>query len=93
MWSRCLSFEKHLREPEADSPTDDLTEEEQRQRTRRDTRERVRQGSTDRHRGVREAGGRFTNIDGIDGPHGRSGVSSNSILHKDFISALNAEEK
>jgi histidinol-phosphatase len=42
---------------------------------------------------VREAGGRFTNIDGIDGPHGRSGVSSNSILHKDFISALNAEEK
>lgn len=40
---------------------------------------------------VREAGGAFSNIDGVDGPHGRSGVSSNGKLHSDFISSLNSK--
>ncbi len=40
---------------------------------------------------VREAGGAFSNIDGVDGPHGRSGVSSNGKLHADFISSLNSK--
>ena len=39
---------------------------------------------------VREAGGSFTNIDGAPGSHGGSGVSSNGLLHDDFIKALNA---
>ena len=30
---------------------------------------------------VREAGGRFTNLDGDDGPHGGSAVASNGLLH------------
>jgi len=38
---------------------------------------------------VREAGGTFTNIDGLSGPHGRSGLSSNGLLHPSFLSALN----
>lgn len=38
---------------------------------------------------VREAGGTFTNIDGLPGPHGRSGLSSNGLLHSSFLSALN----
>ena len=37
---------------------------------------------------VREAGGRFTNIDGVAGPHGKSGVSSNGLLHQDFLKAI-----
>ncbi len=40
---------------------------------------------------VREAGGAFSNIDGVDGPHGRSGVSSNGKLHANFISSLNSK--
>lgn len=37
---------------------------------------------------VREAGGRFTNIDGVPGSHGKSGVSSNGLLHQDFLNAI-----
>jgi len=38
---------------------------------------------------VREAGGRFTNTDGVDGPFGGSGVSSNGALHDEIIRELN----
>jgi histidinol-phosphatase len=37
---------------------------------------------------VREAGGKFTNLDGKDGPHGASAVSSNGLLHSDFIKEI-----
>ncbi len=37
---------------------------------------------------VREAGGRFTNTDGMDGPFGGSGVSTNSALHDKIIKEL-----
>ncbi|MEI8066476.1 MAG: inositol monophosphatase family protein [Actinomycetes bacterium] len=37
---------------------------------------------------VREAGGTFTNIDGVDGPHGGSAISSNGHIHHQFINAL-----
>jgi len=37
---------------------------------------------------VREAGGAFTNIDGVPGPHGMSGLSSNGLLHHDFLKAI-----
>ncbi len=39
---------------------------------------------------VREAGGTFTNLDGAPGSHGGNGVSSNTMLHKDFLNALNS---
>lgn len=38
---------------------------------------------------VREAGGRFTNIEGKDGSLGGSGLSTNAALHDYVISALN----
>jgi histidinol-phosphatase len=38
---------------------------------------------------VREAGGRFTNTDGVDGPFGGSGVSTNGALHAEIIRELN----
>ena len=38
---------------------------------------------------VREAGGKFTNIDGKAGPHGGSAISSNGLLHSDFIKEIN----
>jgi histidinol-phosphatase len=37
---------------------------------------------------VREAGGKFTNLDGKDGPHGGSAISSNALLHKDFTQGI-----
>ena len=37
---------------------------------------------------VREAGGKFTNLDGKDGPHGGSAISSNGLLHRDFIQGI-----
>ncbi len=40
---------------------------------------------------VREAGGRFTNLDGIDGPGGGNGVSSNGLLHNQLLAALNVK--
>ena len=39
---------------------------------------------------VREAGGTFTNLAGRSGSHGGNGVSSNGLLHSDFLAALNA---
>lgn len=38
---------------------------------------------------VREAGGRFTNVTGKDGPFGGSGVSTNSLLHDAVINGIN----
>ena len=38
---------------------------------------------------VREAGGKFTNIDGKDGPHGASAISSNDLLHSAFLKEIN----
>jgi len=40
---------------------------------------------------VREAGGRFTNVDGVDGPHGGNGLSTNQALHDDVVAALKIE--
>jgi histidinol-phosphatase len=37
---------------------------------------------------VREAGGKFTNLDGKPGSHGGNGVSSNGLLHEDFLKAI-----
>jgi histidinol-phosphatase len=38
---------------------------------------------------VREAGGKFTNIGGEAGPHGSSAISSNGLLHSDFLKEIN----
>ena len=38
---------------------------------------------------VREAGGRFTNLDGVDGSLGGNGLSTNAALHEYVVSALN----
>ena len=37
---------------------------------------------------VREAGGKFTNLGGKDGPHGASAISSNGLLHDAFIGEI-----
>ena len=37
---------------------------------------------------VTEAGGRFTGVDGVDGPDRGSGISSNGLLHDAVIAAL-----
>ncbi len=37
---------------------------------------------------VREAGGRFTALDGSPGPHGGSAVASNGLLHEEVLSRL-----
>ena len=37
---------------------------------------------------VREAGGVFTNIDGVPGSHGGSAVASNGLLHNEFLAAI-----
>ena len=37
---------------------------------------------------VTEAGGRFSSLDGVDGPFGGSAVSSNGVLHEAAIAAL-----
>ena len=37
---------------------------------------------------VREAGGRFTNVDGVDGSLGGSGLSTNAALHDYVVNAL-----
>jgi histidinol-phosphatase len=39
---------------------------------------------------VREAGGTFTNLAGENGPHGGNGVSSNGLLHAQFLAAINS---
>ena len=38
---------------------------------------------------VREAGGRFTNVSGIDGSLGGSGLSTNSAIHQKIVNKLN----
>jgi histidinol-phosphatase len=38
---------------------------------------------------VREAGGRFTNMAGIDGSLGGSGLSTNSVIHEKIVAKLN----
>jgi histidinol-phosphatase len=37
---------------------------------------------------IREAGGRFTNIDGVPGPHGGSAVATNGLLHDEVLARL-----
>lgn len=37
---------------------------------------------------VAEAGGRFTDLDGVDGPFGLSAVSTNAILHEETLHTL-----
>ena len=37
---------------------------------------------------VREAGGRFTNLDGADGPHGGSALATNGLLHERVLASL-----
>ena len=37
---------------------------------------------------VREAGGRFSSINGEDGPHGGSAISSNGLLHNAFLKEI-----
>lgn len=37
---------------------------------------------------VREAGGRFTNLDGVPGPHGGSAVATNALLHDHVLAGL-----
>ena len=34
---------------------------------------------------VEEAGGRYSSLEGVDGPFGASGVSSNGLLHEEFL--------
>jgi histidinol-phosphatase len=41
---------------------------------------------------VTEAGGRFTSLDGVDGPFGPNAISSNSKIHNQILSALNGKE-
>ena len=38
---------------------------------------------------VREAGGRFTGLDGADGPHRGSAVATNGVLHDQVLTTLN----
>ncbi|GAA1968148.1 histidinol-phosphatase [Kitasatospora viridis] len=37
---------------------------------------------------VQEAGGRFTGLDGIDGPNGADAVATNGLLHQDVLDRL-----
>ncbi|WP_411083201.1 histidinol-phosphatase [Streptomyces sp. cmx-18-6] len=38
---------------------------------------------------VQEAGGRFTDLDGVDGPGGANGAASNGLLHEELLGYLN----
>jgi histidinol-phosphatase len=42
---------------------------------------------------VREAGGKFTSLDGVDGPFGPNAISSNGALHSAIVTALNHGSK
>lgn len=42
---------------------------------------------------VREAGGRFTSLDGVDGPFGPNAISTNGALHDAILEALNQGSK
>jgi histidinol-phosphatase len=37
---------------------------------------------------VREAGGRFTSLDGVPGPYGGNAAASNGLLHEDLLGYL-----
>lgn len=39
---------------------------------------------------VKEAGGRFTDLENNDGPFGKSGISTNGHLHEIFVKAINS---
>jgi len=40
---------------------------------------------------VREAGGRFSSLDGVDGPFGPNAISSNGALHQAILEVINGE--
>lgn len=40
---------------------------------------------------VREAGGRFSSLDGVDGPFGPNAISSNGVIHELILEAINGE--
>ncbi|MGB8501087.1 inositol monophosphatase family protein, partial [Mycobacterium sp.] len=40
---------------------------------------------------VREAGGTFTSLDGVPGPHGGSAVATNGWLHEAVLARLSAD--
>jgi histidinol-phosphatase len=40
---------------------------------------------------VREAGGKFSSLDGVDGPFGPNAISTNGALHSAIVAALNGE--
>ena len=42
---------------------------------------------------VTEAGGRFTSLDGEDGPFGGNAVASNGLLHEEVLAALAPRER
>ena len=39
----------------------------------------------------REAGGRFTSLDGTDGPFGGNAVATNGLLHDEVLERLSAD--
>jgi len=41
---------------------------------------------------VREAGGKFSSLDGVDGPFGPNAISTNGALHGAIVAALNGKE-
>jgi len=41
---------------------------------------------------VREAGGKFSSLDGVDGPFGPNAISTNGALHSAIVAALNGKE-
>ncbi|MEP7764115.1 histidinol-phosphatase [Sanguibacter sp. 25GB23B1] len=41
---------------------------------------------------VTEAGGRFTSLDGVDGPHGGNALVSNGLLHEAALATLSARD-
>jgi len=42
---------------------------------------------------VREAGGKFSSLDGVDGPFGPNAISTNGALHSAIVAALNQGSK
>lgn len=40
---------------------------------------------------VREAGGKFSSLDGVDGPFGPNAISTNGALHSAIVAALNGD--
>jgi histidinol-phosphatase len=42
---------------------------------------------------VREAGGKFSSLDGVDGPFGPNAISTNGALHGAIVAALNPGDK